>query len=273
MDHCARLSALDKHFSSIPIRHTPPKPVKALLRSIIDFQPVLHRPDKQVAFFGVFNAGKSTLLNAILGARLLPTNVNRATGVITKIGYASQPIANVVRVTSNDLLKEPIDFDHIAKYILLNLSSITSKAPEGIEVVSIGIPLLLLTKDIVLVDTPGLLDNPVLTERTYREVERSDLAVMVLPADKLLSQVEKDAAKQVHEQLNGNIVFVINRLELVDQNERAEILDWAKTGLSGLGNSLVGQPNIFAIEAKKALASRQSNIHSKADSKQPFTFK
>jgi len=257
MDFRLSLSTLDCFFYSIPTSNAPEQ-VKVLLQPIADFQQVIQRTDRQVTFFGVFNAGKSTLLNAIIGSRVLPTHVNRATGVITKIGYAPQPSANVVRLTSSSYVEEPIRFNHIAKYILLDLSGINSKAPEGIEAVSIGVPLSVVKNRCTLVDTPGLLDNPVLTERTYQEIEKSDLAVMVLSADKLLSQVEKDAAKKVHDQLNGNIVFIVNRLELVDEEEREEILAWARTSLKELGNRLVGQPQVFAVEAKKALAARQN---------------
>jgi len=84
MDFRLSLSTLDCFFYSIPTSNAPEQ-VKVLLQPIADFQQVIQRTDRQVTFFGVFNAGKSTLLNAIIGSRVLPTHVNRATGVITKL--------------------------------------------------------------------------------------------------------------------------------------------------------------------------------------------
>jgi outer membrane lipoprotein SlyB len=254
---CLNLSSLDRHFESMPVGGSPE--MQAMLQPIRDFRTVLQRTERQVTFFGVFKAGKSTLLNAIIGTKLLPSRANRATGVITRLSYGTQPAASVVRRTEDGLLiTETIHFGDIAHYILLDLSTTTAKAVDGIEEVNIQIPCPLLHHRCTLVDTPGLMDNPVLTERTFRELERSDLAVMVLSADKLLSQTEREAARQVNDLLKGNIVFVVNRLGLVDKEAREDVLAWARVALKGLGNPLLGEPRIFATEAKAALNAKRN---------------
>lgn len=266
MDFHISLSSLDNHFSSIPsIPANMPEQVFDLLRHIADFRRILLRMDRQITFFGTMKAGKSTLLNAIMGTTLLPTKANRATGVITKICYAQQPSAFILRKTSNNgSREEKIEFDEIAKYILLDTSGTTSKAPAGIEEVSIRIPLPIVKNGCTLTDTPGLMDNQSLTDRCYQELERSDLAVMILAADKLLSSYEKEAAKKVHDLLSGNIVFVVNRLDLLDDDrDREEITDWAKTALKELGNGFIGQPKIFATEAKVTLEAKRNGTERK----------
>lgn len=247
------LSSLEKCFSSIPLKNAPIE-VQTVLQPISNFQQIIKRQDKQITFFGVFKAGKSTLLNAIIGRDILPSRVNRATGTITKIRYASQVSASIITQDSeSNFLEKPIFFDDLSDYILLDVSSSISKAPEGIKEVFVQIPLPLIEHNCILVDSPGLMDNPVLTERSYQEIEKSDLAVMVLRADKLLSEVEREAAERLHELLNGNIVFIVNHLGLVDESEQEEILDWVNTSLGRLGNSFVGQPCIFTTDAKAAL--------------------
>lgn len=257
-DVVSSLSTLDSYFSSIPIKHVP-EPIKVLLAPIADFQQVLRRTNKQITFFGAFKVGKSTFLNAIIGSKLLPSRANRATGVITKIGYAPQPSASVLRrTTDNHIFEERIYFDDLTRFILLDLSETTSKSPDGIEEVIIHIPCSILEHYCTLADTPGLLDNQALTERTFQELEKSDLAVMILSADKLLSETEKDAALRVHELLNGNIVFVVNRLGFVDEEDREAVLDWARTAFQELGNSLVGEPRIFSTESRGALEAKKN---------------
>ena len=258
------LSPLDRYFASVPITDAPEQ-VQALLQPLLNSQSVIERQGIQVTFFGVFKAGKSTLLNAIIGAELLPSRVNRATGVVTKMFYASQASASVIwQASDSTLLEKTIFFDDLAEYILLDLSGGSSKAPKGIKEVSINLPLPLMYNCCILTDTPGSMDNEALNERSYQEIKKSDLAVMVLRADKLLSEDEKDTAKSVHELLNGNIVFFVNRLGFVDEEEHEEVLDWAKTALKGLGNPLVGQPCIFATDAKEALEAKinDGNRHS-----------
>lgn len=46
--------------------------------------------------------------------------------------------------------------------------------------------------------------------------------------------------------LNGNLVFVVNRLDQVEEEERENILDWAYDSVEGLGNSIVGAPRLFS---------------------------
>ncbi len=254
-----KLSNLERHYALLPTGSAP-EPVQTLLQSIMDFRQVLWRTNLEVTFFGAFKAGKSTLLNAILGESVLPSRANRATGVITKILYGEQKQATIFRRTGNNqITKKIIRYEELAQYILLDVTNSTSKAPEDIEVISIEFPRAILKQGCTLVDTPGLMDDPLLTEKSYRELKKSDLAVMVLSADKLLSQKEKEAIAQVNDFLNGNIVFIVNRLDMVEQKERAEILDWAKAGLMGVGNVWIGQPRIFATEAEKALTARQND--------------
>lgn len=252
------LSKLEKCLSSIPIENAPNE-VKTLLQPIYNFQQIIKRQHKQITFFGVFKAGKSTLLNAIIGREILPSRVNRATGTITKIRYASQVSASIIKQNlEGRFIEKPISFDDLSDYILLDVSGSISKAPEGIKEVSVQIPLPLIQHNCILVDSPGLMDNIVLTESTYQEIEKSDLAVMVLRADKLLSEEEREAAQRLHELLNGNIVFIVNRLDLVDESEQQEVLDWVNFSLKELGNSFIGNPCIFTTDAKLALQRKQN---------------
>lgn len=51
----------------------------------------LNRDDLWVAIVGEFNAGKSTFLNAVLGARVLGTSVREFTGVVTVLRHGDEP--------------------------------------------------------------------------------------------------------------------------------------------------------------------------------------
>lgn len=243
-DISSRLAALDPFFSVDA--NGVPEQERDLLRSVARSRDDLPRPERQVTFFGAFKAGKSTLLNSLIGAPLLPTRVNRATGVVTRIRFAEQPSAAILRrVVNGELREEPVRFDDARRYILLTLSGSAATPPAGVEEVRLGVPLPILKTGYILVDTPGLLEDPILTERCFRELERTDLAVMVMSADKILSSGERDAVRQMNDLLHGNTVFLLNRLNLVDREDRDEVIEWAHTALRGTGNSLVGAPRIF----------------------------
>ncbi|HEY7347503.1 MAG TPA: dynamin family protein [Ktedonobacterales bacterium] len=245
-------------FFAVPIAHAP-TPLKAALQPIVSLQEVLWRQEAQITFFGGFKAGKSTLLNAIMGWSLLPARANRATGVITKVCYAPQASASVVhRSPDGKAREESILLDEIGRYVFLDLSGAGAKAPTGGEEVLIHLPLALLKHRCILADTPGLMDTPTLTERCYQELARSDLAVMVLSAVKLLSDEERTAAQRAQELLQGNLVFIVNRLDMIDAEDKDDLLVWARASLEGHGNTLIGCPAVFATEARGALEARKT---------------
>ncbi len=261
MDFIEQLAPLELPFASLPLAHAP-EPVKAVLYPLAALRQVLWRREVQITFFGGFKAGKSTLLNAIVGWSLLPTRANRATGVITRMRHAAQASASVTRRgPDGKLLDEHILLDEIGRYVFLDLSGTVARAPEGVEEVTIHLPIPLLSHACTLADTPGLMDTQALTERCYRELERSDLAVMVLSAVKLLSEEERGAAQRAQELLRGNLAFIVNRLDMVDEEDRDDLLRWARTSLDGFGNALIGSPTVFATEARGALEARKSGQH------------
>jgi GTPase SAR1 family protein len=261
MDFIEQLAPLELPFASLPLAHAPEQ-VKAVLYPLAALRQVLWRREVQVTFFGGFKAGKSTLLNAVMGWSLLPARANRATGVITRIRHAAQASASVTRRgPDGKLLDESILLDEIGRYVFLDLSGTVAKAPEGVEEVTIYLPIPLLSHACTLADTPGLMDTQALTERCYRELERSDLAVMVLSAVKLFSEEERSAAQHAQELLQGNLVFIVNRLDMVDEEDREDLLRWARTSLEGFGNALIGSPAVFATEARDALEARKSGQH------------
>ncbi len=63
-------------------------------------------------------------------------------------------------------------------------------------------------------------------------------------------------ALQAHELLNGNIAFLINRIDIVDPSEREEVVRYAQRALAKLGNPLVGQGRVFATAAMPVLEAR-----------------
>lgn len=253
-----------------------PEEIQAVLQPILDFRSVLWRDELQVTFLGMFKSGKSTLLNALMGADILPTRVLHATGSVTRISYAPQPCAYVIHTTSQGSShKQQIAFDERAAYILLDIESphalpasrsfsssplpaspLRGNSPdtpqpdtEHYESVDLGIPLSLLEHGCVLVDTPGLMDDITLTLRSEQELMRTDLAVLVLSAYQLLSLREKEVARNAHRLLQGNVVFVINQMDTVAVEDQADVIERAHLVLRGIGNPRVGQPRIFATVA------------------------
>lgn len=129
---------------------------------------------------GEFNAGKSALINTLLGAEVLAEGVTPTTVAVTLLTYGAQP----ERVERSDGLLE-------------------QRFP---------LPLL---RDVALIDTPGT--NAVLREheRLTREfVPRSDLLLFVTSADRPFTESERGFLEQVRA-WGKKIIFVLNKIDLL----------------------------------------------------------
>lgn len=108
-------------------------------------------PTVRVLVVGEFKQGKSELINAIVGARVCPTDDDVATAVPTVVGHAEAPTATLVDESGT----------HRADVALERLAGHVSEAGnpgnrEGVAHVEVGLPRQLLTDGLVLVDTPGV---------------------------------------------------------------------------------------------------------------------
>ena len=186
---------------------------------------------------GQFKRGKSTLINALLGADLLPTAVIPLTSIVTIIQYGPQPHA-VVRCLDGRTLE--VDITDLALY------STERDNPEnikGVAQVEVAFPSPFLRSGVRLVDTPGVgsvyASN---TGTTYDYLPQADAAIVVLAADQPISQAEIDF---VHEaaQYAAKFFFVLNKIDLLSAPELKESLEFsARVIAESLGSEVVLHP-------------------------------
>ena len=124
---------------------------------LIEFRAPLSRlvekietPAYEIAFFGRVSAGKSSLLNRIIGDDLLPTGVTPVTAIPTRIRNRPEP-ALLVWTADGQVLRHEIA--RLADFVTEagnpgNDKRVTRLVAE--------VPLAILPDDVVLVDTPGL---------------------------------------------------------------------------------------------------------------------
>ena len=175
----------------------------------------------RVAVIGQFKRGKSTLLNALLGAPVLPTGVTPVTAIPTFI-EASNSAWAMVEFNSG---KEPI-VTSTAHEIPAVLERHISEAQNphnqlDVERVAIGVRSDFLDEGIVLVDTPGVgstfLHNTLTAEAVLTEC---DAALFVLSADPPITETEVSYLDKVRK-LIPKIFFILNKADLLDANEKS----------------------------------------------------
>ncbi|MDD3673870.1 MAG: dynamin family protein, partial [Synergistaceae bacterium] len=109
-----------------------------------------------LAVLGQFKRGKSTLVNALLKARFLPTAVLPLTAVPTEIFYG---IGRSVRISFTDNSSQKQIFNDDASMSLYLNDYVTEEENpcniKNVKKVEIEYPSDFLSKGIVLIDTPG----------------------------------------------------------------------------------------------------------------------
>lgn len=118
------------------------------LATIEELRIRLHEP-LRLAIAGMVKAGKSTLLNAMLGEQIAPTDTGECTRVVTWYRYSATPTVTM-HPHKGAPQRMPIRREH--GRLVLNLDGLTADEVDWIDV---GWPLEGL-KSVILIDTPGI---------------------------------------------------------------------------------------------------------------------
>jgi len=200
---------------------------------------------------GRFSRGKSTLINAILGAAHLPTGILPLTSVITTVRYGSR--TQVVLNFNDRQLRQEIPLARLAEYVTQqsNPGNVKNVAYAEIE-----LPVELLRRGLFFVDSPGLgsaiAENTQTTERFFPE---ADAFVLITSYDSPLSDEENRALYRIR-QTDKALFVIVNKQDTVGEDERRQVLAYVKSQLDQF--ALKKEPLIFSVSARQALEAKQS---------------
>ena len=216
----------------------------------------------RLAVLGQFKRGKSTLLNALLGAELLPTDILPVTAIPTYIAAAE---SLSVTVLFSDDSKTPARFDVGGE---LSLSGFLSKYVTesgnpnnqlGVERVEIGHPAAILNQGVVLIDTPGIgSTHRHNTEVAYEVLPQCDAALFLVSPDPPITEVELNYLKDIRQHLPRTF-FVLNKVDNLDDKERVASINFLADQLTPLCHAT---PQIIAVSARNGLKARLSGDES-----------
>jgi GTPase SAR1 family protein len=193
---------------------------------------------------GQFKRGKTSLINALLGADILPVAVVPLTSIVTIMTYGE---AMRVKVYFNDGRVSEIRLESLSEYV-------TEKGnPKNIKDVSeviITYPSPYLKDGVRLIDTPGVgsiyQHN---TDVAYQYLPKSDAVLFLLSVDQPMSKAELEFLKDVSEYSN-KIFFLLNKADYLNESDLSESVDFSKNVLREATGSEV---RIFPLSAKLAL--------------------
>jgi len=198
---------------------------------------------------GEFNHGKTTLVNALLGANVLPVGVTPTTAVIHEISWADIPSAKT-EYESGEL--RDIPFEEVRLFALGNPTP--SPDPGPVRALHVRYPAPLLRDHINLVDTPGVNDLSLQrADITYKYIPQSDAVLFLLDAGQLLTASERIFLQEkLLGQSRDKIVFVVTKKDILSPSELDDVMKYARDNLL----PLVPAAPVFAVSAEQAMESR-----------------
>src|SRR4051794_23891662 len=193
---------------------------------------------------GEFNHGKSTFVNALLGAPALPAGITPTTATINHLIYAEKPCAKAV--LTDDTVRA-VDPRSLHEWV-----TIESNKSDKVRYVEVGWPAEILKDRVTLVDTPGVNDiNEQRAEITYSYIPRADAVLFLLDGAQVLKQSERSFLEQrILRRSKDKLIFVLGKIDLLAADEREEALAYCREHLG----RIVEEPVIFPISAKRALS-------------------
>jgi small GTP-binding protein len=172
---------------------------------------------------GEFNAGKSAVINALLGDKLLKEGVTPTTSQINILRYGEETARKVV-AENQEVLLLPVD----------------------------------LLSEVSIVDTPGT--NAIVRyheELTRHFVPRADLVLFITSVDRPFTESERTFMQHIRD-WGKKVVIVINKLDILqDVDELQQVEDFVRDNARDL---LGVAPEIFTVSARLALRAKQGEM-------------
>jgi len=199
-----------------------------------------------LAVVGEFKRGKSTLINALLGADLFPVGALPLTAVGTRAEFGESVSAAVEFL---DGRREAITPAAIADYA-------TERGNPGnqqrVSAVTVTTPSPLLRAPLCLIDTPGIGSAFADVSGTARGLlGQADAALVVLSAEQPASRRELEFVREVIAS-GASTLVVENKIDLVPPSERAAVLGFVREQLRDVGSEGAPLFPVSSVDARHA---------------------
>lgn len=191
----------------------------------------------EIAVFGRVSSGKSSLLNRILQADVLPVGVNPITAVPTRLVAGSSPRLTVTFV---DRRTEHYEIERLADFVTEQRNPGNSK---GVTRITAELPSQRLREGVVFVDTPGL--GSLATSgaaETKAYLPQSDLGVVLVNAGSTIAEEDIATVQALYEAGTPALVL-LSKADLLTPEDRASAVAYVADQIrSQLGLDLTVHP-------------------------------
>uniref|UniRef100_A0A8C6SA05 Mitofusin 1b n=1 Tax=Neogobius melanostomus TaxID=47308 RepID=A0A8C6SA05_9GOBI len=225
--------------------------IQAYADKLSTIKEVLARRHMKVAFFGRTSNGKSTVINAMLRDRVLPSGIGHTTNCFLSVEGTDEDKA-YLKTEGSEEEKSIKTVNQLAHALHMDESLDTKCA--------------LLRDDLVLVDSPGTDVTTQLDSWIDKFCLDADVFVLVANSESTLMNTEKHFFHKVNERLSKPNIFILNNRWDASANEPEYMEDVRKQHTDRCVKFLVEElkvvdsemapDRIFFVSAKEVLLSR-----------------
>jgi len=200
---------------------------------------------------GQFNRGKTSLMNAILGADRLPTSVLPLTSVITAVSYGDRERVLIHWDWWSYTSEVPLS--ELAQYVTQEGNPGNQRRVVRAEV---QLPVELLRLGFYFIDTPGV-GSAITTNTTTTTafLPEADAVIFLTSFESPLAEAELQFLDQVRRHLR-KIFMVINKRDLVPPEQQEAVVAFVQERLSEVFGTT--RPRVYSVSARDALNAKQS---------------
>ena len=217
----------------------------AVAARVADIAAERSRPVR-LAVVGEFNAGKSTLINALIGADVAPTGILPTTAALHHLRWAPDRFARIVFDEGHDPRERIVPLGDLR-------AATATLAPQTIRRIELRMPLAFLVR-VEILDTPGFnAPDPHHTKVARGAFEEADAALWLLDATQAMKQSERAVLEDAG-RARLPIQLLINKADRMPEADVARVTESVATALTDLNIASLGPP--LALSAKRALAAQ-----------------
>lgn len=185
----------------------------------------------RVAVIGEFKRGKSSLINAIIGSQVLPTDILPMTAAITRVTYGPQ---KKILINFKDGHTEEKSVEELLEYAT-KYDAQKAQMASSIREIVVYYPSVFCQNHIDILDTPGLNDNESMTDVTYSVLGDVDAAMVVISATHPMSMTEQKLILDLIEQRQiRHLIFIVTHIDSVSRrnSEKDRMIAFIKDRIS-----------------------------------------
>jgi len=195
----------------------------------------------EIAFFGRVSSGKSSLLNLIVGAPILPVGITPVTAVPTRIEFGGNVGATI---SFTDAPDQEVPLERLSEFV-----SELGNPGNAKRVVraTVRVPSARLRPGLVLVDTPGVGALAAAGAReSYYYLPRCDIGVVLVDVAGSISGEDVDLVRRLLESGIQPKVLA-SKADLVGEAERMVFCDYVRAELA---RGLSVEVSVFPVSAR-----------------------